>query len=257
MEGADTHSHACITQAPAKGKPAARETLAFDDDDDSDGDQDDAIMDAAGSDDDSDDDDAAVRAAAPALQSNEAYLRTRTRATWSDDDEEDDEEEGDDDDDDDDDTRGTEHNDTVEQQEEGASSDEDAEDDTSEKEQEAMQEDTAAAAPHRSNDDALPDAAETGRLFVRNLAYAAREDDIRALFEAIGQVRGVHLVLDRATNKSKGVAFVEFVVADDAVRALEALDGSIFQGRLLHVLPARAAPATVPPTPDQVDAMSC
>ncbi len=60
-------------------------------------------------------------------------------------------------------------------------------------------------------------------------------------------------MLDRATRKSRGLAYVQFSFAEDAVRALEELDGSIFQGRLLHVLPARAAPAAaVPVTPDEV-----
>lgn len=36
---------------------------------------------------------------------------------------------------------------------------------------------------------------------------------------------------------------MQFVNAQDAVSAMSALDGSIFQGRLLHILPARKAPA--------------
>lgn len=38
---------------------------------------------------------------------------------------------------------------------------------------------------------------DTGRLFVRNLAYAASEGDLRALFGQHGQLEEVHLVIDR------------------------------------------------------------
>lgn len=49
----------------------------------------------------------------------------------------------------------------------------------------------------------------------------------------------------RATKKSRGIGYVHFAKAEDASTAMAAMDGSIFQGRLLHVLPARKAPAPV------------
>jgi hypothetical protein len=39
--------------------------------------------------------------------------------------------------------------------------------------------------------------AETGRLFVRNLPYSAAEEDLRAVFEAHGELQDLHLVVDR------------------------------------------------------------
>lgn len=51
--------------------------------------------------------------------------------------------------------------------------------------------------------------------------------------------------LCRATKKSRGIGYVQFAKTDDADAAMAAMDGSIFQGRLLHVLPARKAPAPV------------
>jgi multiple RNA-binding domain-containing protein 1 len=38
---------------------------------------------------------------------------------------------------------------------------------------------------------------ETGRLFVRNLAYSAGEAELSQLFGGFGDLEGVHLVLDR------------------------------------------------------------
>ena len=39
--------------------------------------------------------------------------------------------------------------------------------------------------------------AETGRLFLRNLAYSATEADLTALLAPYGELREVHLLLDR------------------------------------------------------------
>lgn len=44
----------------------------------------------------------------------------------------------------------------------------------------------------------------------------------------------------RATRKSRGIALVQFAEPAGAAAAAAALDGATFQGRLLHVLPARA-----------------
>ena len=52
----------------------------------------------------------------------------------------------------------------------------------------------------------------------------------------------------RATRKSKGIALVQFMDPKDAEAAFAALDGSIFQGRLLHVLPAKPPPASAQTT---------
>lgn len=53
----------------------------------------------------------------------------------------------------------------------------------------------------------------------------------------------------RVSKKSKGIALVTFEEAQPAEAARAALDGSFFQGRLLHVLPARPPPAVVTPAP--------
>jgi len=48
----------------------------------------------------------------------------------------------------------------------------------------------------------------------------------------------VHIPLDPQTKASKGLAFVKFHDAAHALLAFRGRDGAIFQGRLLHVLPA-------------------
>ena len=79
---------------------------------------------------------------------------------------------------------------------------------------------------------------ETGRLFIRNLPYSATEDDLRITFERYGAVAEIHVPVDDS-NRSRGYAFVLFVVPENAVTALSELDSTIWQGRLLHIMPAR------------------
>jgi len=46
--------------------------------------------------------------------------------------------------------------------------------------------------------------------------------------------------VDRNTRKVKGYAVVTFLVPENAARAFMELDGSIFHGRMLHLLPGKA-----------------
>lgn len=81
---------------------------------------------------------------------------------------------------------------------------------------------------------------ESSRLFLRNILYSATEQDFTALFSPFGTLTEVHVALDTRTGQSKGFAYVQFADPDAAVRAYIELDKQIFQGRLLHILPADA-----------------
>lgn len=91
-----------------------------------------------------------------------------------------------------------------------------------------------------SSEDGAANVSKTGRLFIRNLPYAATEEELDELFSKYGNVSEVYVVVDKDTRRSKGLAYVLYSSPDSAVRALEELDHSIFQGRLLHVMPAKA-----------------
>lgn len=80
--------------------------------------------------------------------------------------------------------------------------------------------------------------AENGRLFVRNLSYSCTEEDLTKLFEVFGPLTQVHMPIARETKKPKGFAYILFMIPEHAVKAYSQLDGTIFQGRLLHILPA-------------------
>ncbi|OEL19567.1 Multiple RNA-binding domain-containing protein 1 [Dichanthelium oligosanthes] len=82
-------------------------------------------------------------------------------------------------------------------------------------------------------------ALETGRLFFCNLPYATTEDDLAELCSQYGDVEQAHIVVDKTTKLSTGRGYVLFSIPDSAVRALDELDSSSFQGRLLRVKAAK------------------
>ncbi|CAK4643061.1 hypothetical protein LEN26_003632 [Aphanomyces euteiches] len=84
----------------------------------------------------------------------------------------------------------------------------------------------------------------SSRLFVRNLPYSCVEEDLQELFAGYGAISEVHMPLDD-NKRTKGFGFVTFESMADAEKAREALDGKPFQGRLLHVIRAKAKPEVV------------
>ncbi|TVK90450.1 putative RNA-binding protein 19 [Bagarius yarrelli] len=102
------------------------------------------------------------------------------------------------------------------------------------------------AAPHEKNfvselkeDEEEEDVSESGRLFVRNLPYTCTEEELKELFTKHGQLSELHFPIDSLTKKSKGFAFITYMIPENAVSALAQLDGHIFQGRILHIIPSR------------------
>ncbi|QJT09241.1 RNA recognition motif domain-containing protein [Oceanidesulfovibrio marinus] len=75
-------------------------------------------------------------------------------------------------------------------------------------------------------------------IYVGNLPWSASEDEVRAAFEAYGEVNSVNLINDRETGRPRGFGFVEM---DDAgaAEAIKNLDGKDFGGRNLKVNEAR------------------
>ncbi|XP_054719338.1 probable RNA-binding protein 19 [Uloborus diversus] len=84
----------------------------------------------------------------------------------------------------------------------------------------------------------LEQLAETGRIYVRNLCYTVTSSEIEELFSKYGPIAEVNLPMDLYTKKAQGFAFVSYVFAEHAVKAFSELDGTVFQGRLLHLIPA-------------------
>ena len=76
-------------------------------------------------------------------------------------------------------------------------------------------------------------------IFVGNLAFDTREDEVRQLFAAYGQVDRVNLVTDRESGQPRGFGFVEMASDEDGEKAIAALNGILVAGRTLNVNEAR------------------
>lgn len=74
-------------------------------------------------------------------------------------------------------------------------------------------------------------------LYVGNLSFQTTADDLRELFGQHGNVSRAQVVADRDTGRSRGFGFVE--MAEGGEEAIEALNGTEFQGRALTVNEAR------------------
>jgi RNA recognition motif-containing protein len=72
-------------------------------------------------------------------------------------------------------------------------------------------------------------------VYVGNLSYNRDENGILGLFKQYGFIKGIKLMREGKEDKSKGVAFVDMVNMNDALRAITALDGTLVDGRTLKV----------------------
>lgn len=76
-------------------------------------------------------------------------------------------------------------------------------------------------------------------LYVSNLGYGFRDEELTQLFAAYGQVSSAKIIKDRSTGKSKGFAFVEMPDNAEAEKAMQELDGKMIDGRPVKVVEAR------------------
>src|SRR5215469_11630802 len=77
------------------------------------------------------------------------------------------------------------------------------------------------------------------KLFVGNLSFNITENDLQDMFAAHGTVVEANLMMDRATGRPRGFAFVTMSTDEEAQKAVEALNGRSVDGRALTVNPAR------------------
>lgn len=77
------------------------------------------------------------------------------------------------------------------------------------------------------------------KLYVGNLPYSMRDDDLQQHFARFGQVSSAKVMVDRDTGRSKGFAFVEMSSGEDAQSAIRGMNGQSFDGRALIVNEAR------------------
>ena len=76
-------------------------------------------------------------------------------------------------------------------------------------------------------------------IYVANISFRAREQDLKDLFLKYGSVDTVKIVTDRETGRSRGFGFIEMPNQSEGQAAVKALNGFDFQDRPLVVNEAR------------------
>lgn len=77
------------------------------------------------------------------------------------------------------------------------------------------------------------------KLYVGNLAYSVRDDDLQQAFAQFGTVASAKVMMDRDTGRSKGFGFVEMGSDAEAQSAINGMNGQALDGRALVVNEAR------------------
>ena len=76
-------------------------------------------------------------------------------------------------------------------------------------------------------------------IYVGNLSFEVKEDDLRQAFEAYGKVESATIIMDKFSGESRGFGFVEMASKDEATAAIAEMNGKDLKGRALNVNEAR------------------
>ena len=84
------------------------------------------------------------------------------------------------------------------------------------------------------------------KLYVGNLPYTVRDEDLQQAFGAYGNVSSAKVMMERDTGRSKGFGFVEMASDAEAQSAIQGMNGQSLGGRSLVVNEARPMEARPP-----------
>jgi len=79
-------------------------------------------------------------------------------------------------------------------------------------------------------------------IYVGNLSFDLKEEDLQKTFEAFGKVASATIVKDKYSGQPRGFGFVEMPDADEARTAIANLNGKELLGRQMNVNEARPRP---------------
>jgi RNA recognition motif-containing protein len=77
------------------------------------------------------------------------------------------------------------------------------------------------------------------KIYVGNLSFDSREDELKGLFGAYGAVDSARIIVDQFTNRSRGFGFIEMENREEGLKAIQELDSKDLGGRSLKVNEAR------------------
>jgi len=76
-------------------------------------------------------------------------------------------------------------------------------------------------------------------MYVGNLPFDVSDEELRASFEAYGQVVSANVIKDKYSGESRGFGFVEMSSKEEAQAAIDGLNGKELKGRTINVGEAR------------------
>ena len=77
------------------------------------------------------------------------------------------------------------------------------------------------------------------RIYVGGLPFSSNDQQLTAVFAAYGEVTSAKVITDKFSGQSRGFGFVEMSNDQEAMSAIEKLNGSDMDGRKLTVNEAR------------------
>src|SRR6266496_5755172 len=76
-------------------------------------------------------------------------------------------------------------------------------------------------------------------IYVSNLSFNIQDKDLSDFFTGYGEVSSAKVIMDKATNRSRGFGFVEMPDEEASKKAIAGLDGTTRDGRTIKVTEAR------------------
>ncbi len=86
------------------------------------------------------------------------------------------------------------------------------------------------------------------KLYVGNLPYTVRDEDLQQAFGEFGAITSAKVMMERDTGRSKGFGFVEMGSDAEAQAAIAGMNGQSLGGRSITVNEARPMEARPPRT---------
>jgi hypothetical protein len=86
------------------------------------------------------------------------------------------------------------------------------------------------------------------KLYVGNLPYTVRDEDLQQAFGEFGAITSAKVMMERDTGRSKGFGFVEMGSDAEAQAAINGMNGQSLGGRSITVNEARPMEARPPRT---------
>ena len=77
------------------------------------------------------------------------------------------------------------------------------------------------------------------KLYVGGLPYETTQEELKDAFAQVGAVTSATIIVDKLSGRSRGFGFVEMSSDEEAMKAIESMNGKDFGGRKLTVNEAK------------------